>query len=133
MPNQLTHFFKFFKSTSFVTARPPVTASPLDERPGEGRRGAFSIYRLARISHKVSLRDRSNACPIRLRGQKDAEGILAIRRGGLREQSLMGWLVQSVRMNRPQQEVCEKCGLEAYFPYVRGKRRGRQQSLSPRG
>ena len=23
----------------------------------------------------------------------------------------MGWVVQSVRMNRPQQEVCEKCGL----------------------
>ena len=35
---------------------------------------------LARISHKVSLRDRSNACPIRLRGQKDAEGIPAVRR-----------------------------------------------------
>ena len=65
---------------------------------------------LARISHKVSLRDRSNACPIRLRGQKDAEGILAVRRGGLREQSLMGWVV-----GRPQQEVCEKCGLEGGF------------------
>ena len=24
----------------------------------------------------------------------------------------MGWVVQSVRMNRPQQEVCEKCGLD---------------------
>ena len=67
---------------------------------------------LARISHKVSLRDRSNACPIRLRGQKDAEGILVVRRGGLREQSLMGLVVKSVRMNRPQQEVYEKCGLE---------------------
>ena len=31
---------------------------------------------LTRISHKVSLRDRSNACPIRLRGLKGATGIL---------------------------------------------------------
>ena len=50
----------------------------------------------------------------------------------------MGWMVQSVRMNRPQQEVYEKCGLafgalpdfllrheHLPFPYVGGKRRGR--------
>ena len=100
-------------------SRPPVTANPLDERRGADEE-LFRFYRLARISHKVPLRDRSNACPIRLRGQKDAEGILAVCRGGLREQSLMGWVV-----GRSQQEVCEKCGLEAYFSYV--------GSLSPRG
>ena len=52
-----------------VTTRPPVTASPLDERRGEvPTRSFFDLPRL-----------------------------------------------------------------EAYFPYVGGKRRGRQQSLSPRG
>ena len=31
----------------------------------------------------------------------------------LKEQGLIGWMAESVRMNRPQQEVCEKCGLNA--------------------
>ena len=65
-------FLSLFESNptplSKVTTRPPVTASPLDERRGEVPTRSFSIY-------------------------------------------------------RP----------EAYFSYVGGKRRGRQQSLSPRG
>ena len=55
---------------------------------------------------QTSVRGRSTTHPIRLRGQKAAEGILAVRRGGLREQSLMGWVVE-----RPRTEVYEKCGL----------------------
>ena len=58
--------------------------------------------------------------PIRLRGLKRAAGILDSMSKSLgsyshlKEQGLIGWMVQLVRMNRPQQEVCEKYGL-VYF------------------
>ena len=50
--------------------------------------------------------------PIRPCGLKGAvQAYLTVCQSHLREQGLIGWMVGPVRMNRPQQEVCEKCGL----------------------
>ena len=104
--HKILYFFLFilYNIHILVTTRPPVTASPLDERRGEvPTRSFFDLHRREAYFPYV--------------GGK--------RRG--KQQSL------SPRGEVPTRSFFDLHRREAYFPYVGGKRRGKQQSLLPRG